>query len=815
MGLSPPSAAEVIDAFRNAILDAGVPYSGEIIADGGKHRVAADDDKPGGRSIEYALHLDGRPAGFARDYRQHRPGEDVRWKWNGSDLPLLTAEQRRQHAAEIEQRKAQRAAEEAERHRRAAEAAAERWQAAGVADLHHGYLARKRIEPHGVRQDGPHLLLRAQDAEGVTWGLQTIDEAGTKRFQPGMRKAGTFAAVAGDWHTAERVFVGEGFATIATVAEALRDSDASYLAAWDKGNLEPVAAAIRTARPEVDLVILADNDAWKHPPLNPGVKYATRAAEATGGSVVIPKFAPRHHPPPGSTAGPTDWNDLALLEGADAVRQQITDQLVVAQEQDSAAADPAGVPASPSAPTTSPPSPDDLVGADPDAAVAELAKLSPLAFEQQAKETAKALGVPVTTLRKEVEKARKAQAGAAGPAEGSAIELYEPEPWPHPVHLADVLDEMHATVRRYVICSDSDAVKAVLWAAHTHVYDRRTHTPRLIVTAPAEECAKSLLLKVIQDMAPRPIWTENPSQATFYRMADAHRPTFFLSEVDMYGPPQREIVKDANGGWEAEGAALRCVGDSNEVRLFSTHIPVAFDGIGLLRSDVLPRTTVGRSHVIEMQRATPEEVASIHELDRAQHRDMARSIARKLARWAQDHGDTFSRHRPEFPEGIVNRRRDKWDAMLSTAELASPEWAEAGRAAMLADAGAAPGKLATELQLLLDVRDVIRPAELSIWTDELIDRICKSENSRWAEHNARLTRDPEKLRIRPDQLKELLAVYSIEPIQIKKSDVNKRGYRVEPILAAAARYAPADPAANDSAESETAEAAAQPHREII
>jgi putative DNA primase/helicase len=439
--------------------------------------------------------------------------------------------------------------------------------------------------------------------------------------------------------------------------------------------------------------------------------------------------------------------------------------------------------------------------------VQRLAALSLIDYDRERDAAAKALRIRTATLDAMVRGARGERAAEEGG--GQSIKPYNPEPWPDPVELADVLDEMHATVRRYIICPDFAAHIAVLWAAHTHVYERCTYTPRLIVTAPAEECAKSRLLKVIKDMTPRPMWTENPSIATFYRLADEHRLTFYLSEVDEYPPPVLVIVRDVNGGCEPDGGALRCVGDAHEVRFFSTFVPVAFDGINLVHSQKLPRTSVGRSHVIEMQRATPEEVARIHELDRAQHLDMARNIARKLARWARDHGDTFAQHRPDFPPAIVNRRRDKWRAMLAIAEIASPAWADRARAAMLAESGSSPGKLATELNLLLDASAVIRPDEPVIWTEHLIERLCALENSRWADHNARTTRDPSKLRIRADQVSDLLAVYGIKPMQKKRGGENRRGYRAAAILSAAARYAPAG----------TADTAASPapttHREIV
>ena len=709
---------------------------------------------------------------------------------------------------------------------RAATQAAQQWDAAGTPDPHHGYLRAHDIPPDGARQADGHLLFPVTDTTGTVRALWSIGEDGQGRPMPSAHDPDTgqptstpsvhghHVAVRGDLARAGRVYLAVTIHDAITCATALKDLNAAFAASVTPGNLRPAAEAIRQARPDARMVIIGtatDPDT------------ARAAAEAAGAAAVLPQIPPRHQPEP-DAAGPAGWSDLRRWldaegqDGAATIRAQIAAQLTDAEAPP---AKPARAkrrqPAAPGDATgpASDPTPAAAEDAAEDADLAEvqrLAALSLIDYDREREAASKSLRIRTSTLDAMVRTARDERNVATGPAGGRAIDLYDPEPWPHPVQLADLLDEMHATVRRYVICADSAAHIVVLWAAHTHVYARCTHTPRLILTAPAEECAKSLILHVIKDMTPRPMWTENPSQATFYRLADERRPTFYLSEVDEYPPPQLEIVKDINGGWELDGGALRCVGDAHEVRFFSTFVPVALDGINLVHSKKLPRTSIGRSHVIEMQRATTDEAATIAELDRAPHRDKARDIARKLARWARDHGETFAQHRADFPPGIVNRRRDKWRAMLAIAELASPEWRAHALTAMLADEE--PTKPDKELELLRDTWAALQALAgkwPGIWTSQLIDYLCAMENSRWEDHNVR-NRDPAKRRIRSDQISAMLGPYGIAPQDIKREGKNRNGYRTDAVRDAIARYAPEllDPKARTEPD-----AAAPSHREVI
>jgi putative DNA primase/helicase len=83
--------------------------------------------------------------------------------------------------------------------------------------------------------------------------------------------------------------------------------------AFNAGNLLPVAQALRKKYQDTDIVICADDD--RRTDGNLGVTKAREAAAAIHAQLAIPGFP--------SEAGGTDFNDLAIEAGLDAVSQQI------------------------------------------------------------------------------------------------------------------------------------------------------------------------------------------------------------------------------------------------------------------------------------------------------------------------------------------------------------------------------------------------------------------------------------------------------------------------------------------------------------
>src|SRR5262249_1819426 len=83
--------------------------------------------------------------------------------------------------------------------------------------------------------------------------------------------------------------------------------------AFNAGNLLPVAKGLREKRPDLQIVICADDDYLT--PGNPGITKAREAAEAIGAKLAIPAFGANR------PEKFTDFNDLAPHFGLDRVRE--------------------------------------------------------------------------------------------------------------------------------------------------------------------------------------------------------------------------------------------------------------------------------------------------------------------------------------------------------------------------------------------------------------------------------------------------------------------------------------------------------------
>jgi len=226
-------------------------------------------------------------------------------------------------------RKAEEEAERLERERKramAAERAASIWNlAADVEGDGHPYLQSKGVLAFGLRigkwRNGQEaLLVPIQNIDGHLVSLQAIfanenAEIGRDRdYLPGGQKRGGFFMLGGKPIGAQPVIaVCEGYSTGASIHMATGHCVA---VAFDAGNVPTIARAMRELFPAATLLICADNDQWAKDKKNDGIHYARQAASSANAILVVPQFE-------SLATKPTDFNDLHVLEGIEAVREQI------------------------------------------------------------------------------------------------------------------------------------------------------------------------------------------------------------------------------------------------------------------------------------------------------------------------------------------------------------------------------------------------------------------------------------------------------------------------------------------------------------
>jgi len=204
---------------------------------------------------------------------------------------------------------------------------------------------------------------------------------------------------------------------------------------------------------------------------------------------------------------------------------------------------------------------------DTPAYLLRVAGLPPIDYERDREEAAKRLGCRVSVLDALV----KAAQPAAEPATGRGIKLREVTPWHQPVQLGELLDDIARAIGRHVILPPGAATALALWCAHTWVYQRFDHTPRLAIRSPTKRCGKSTLLEVVEALAHRPIQSGSISASGAFRIVEALAPvTLLLDETDSFLADKEELRGVLNSGFQRSGSVVR----TQEIK--GEHQPVQF-----------------------------------------------------------------------------------------------------------------------------------------------------------------------------------------------------------------------------------------------
>lgn len=297
------------ESFRKFCLSNGLDVD-YMIDDGEIHRVKHESSKKGALDGWYILHTSGKvPVGVCGCWKE--PSFEA--KWVAETGRSMTFHENIEHQKWLKEVVAKKEAERLAAQAQAADRAEEEISVYADASAEHPYLQRKHVQPHGIKVDrAGRLVVPIINKSGDIISHQTIDGDGTKRYLKGGKVDGGFFELRGNRQV---VFVGEGFATCASVFEA---TGYTVFVAFDCGNLPKVAKVAKEMFPGSKIIMAADNDQFTDG--NPGLKHAHDAATLVRGEVVYPTFMESE-----ILAGkPTDFNDLHVLRGLDAVREQIS-----------------------------------------------------------------------------------------------------------------------------------------------------------------------------------------------------------------------------------------------------------------------------------------------------------------------------------------------------------------------------------------------------------------------------------------------------------------------------------------------------------
>lgn len=408
-------------------------------------------------------------------------------------------------------------------------------------------------------------------------------------------------------------------------------------------------------------------------------------------------------------------------------------------------------------------------------ALADLALLSPIEYDQKREAAAKQMGCRVATLDAEVEKLRPQQANPTA-TQGAAVVCADPQSWGAPVEGKALADGLEEVFKRHVVLPDHGAVALALWTIHTHALDVFNVSPYLGITSPEKGCGKTTLQSLLLALVRRPIPASNLTQAVVFRVIEKYTPTLLIDEADTFLGENEPLRGVLNSGHSRDMAfTLRCDPDTHEVRQYSTWAAKAIAMIGRL-----PGTLADRAIPMPMRRKRETETVSEFTDD---SRKACAILQRQCFRWATDHLEPLRAAKPVMPPALHNRLADNWRPILAIADVCGGDWPIKARQAAEAltgereDTESAGTMLLADLAKLFESRDTDR-----LQSTLIVSYLGDMEERPWSEwrHGKPIT---------ARQVSKLLHPYGITPGTVRFSDgTTAKGYTSKHFEEAFARY---------------------------
>lgn len=273
----------VIEQFRNAMESRGIAVPAQIIADGKMHRCDAEGRK-GKRGAAYKLHMDGVPAG---GFENHHDG--LGWEnWKSDIEDTRTPEEKARFAQEIEDNKRRRAAEAKENQSAAKDRAAWIWHHTEEATPAHPYLVRKQVPPVGLGFYKGAMVVPMHDIDDELHSLQFIKEDGSKTFLKFGRVDGCFFGLG---EPGETLYIAEGYATAGSIHQATGCGVAVAFNSGNLSHVARALRRKYPTKPIVICADDDALNVLRDPPLlNAGLMAAYATAREVNASVALPHF---------------------------------------------------------------------------------------------------------------------------------------------------------------------------------------------------------------------------------------------------------------------------------------------------------------------------------------------------------------------------------------------------------------------------------------------------------------------------------------------------------------------------------------------
>jgi hypothetical protein len=268
-------------------------------------------------------------------------------------------------------------------------------------------------------------------------------------------------------------------------------------------------------------------------------------------------------------------------------------------------------------------------------------------------------------------------------------------------------------------------------------------TPRLQIDSPVPGSGKTTVLEHLQRLALRSIQMASlSSPALLTRMLDAEQRTILVDEVDRALDPKKdgvaELIAVFNSGYKRGATRPVLVpvkGGGWDVKEMPTFAAVAMAG----NNPNLPDDT--RSRIIRVL-LLPDLDGTVEESDWETIEEDAFGLQSQIADWADLVRDQVKATKPELPEGVTGRFREKWGPLKRVADAAGGNWSN--RVDTMASHDVAQYAMDKEDGLVREVPAVVLLSHIfELWpegrkflpTSELIDVLVISHPTVWGEES--------------------------------------------------------------------------------
>ena len=360
---------------------------------------------------------------------------------------------------------------------------------------------------------------------------------------------------------------------------------------------------------------------------------------------------------------------------------------------------------------------------------------------------------------------------------------FDIEPWQKPVNGEELIDDLAASLRSFVVMRTEEAYAIAFWIIHTYfirppncpqVFD---FSPILNISSPERQCGKSTLRELIYELVPRPLNAMNASESALFRKISSSLPTLLIDEADTFLRNRGELAGILNSGYKQDGNVLRQGGKTFEETMeFSTWSPKCIAGIGRHLD-----TLESRCLTIKLKRKKTTEVVDRRNRVLKNDPDYFNDYKRKILRFVKDNESEIISLTPELPMELDDRTLDNWHGIFKIATHISEAVLEKAKISAKLLASLKYDDQSISIELLRDIQQIINRVNQPRYSSSfLVDELKKDLDRPWATYN--------RSGLSPNNLASLLREFDIYPKQGKIGVDNLRGYDKEMFTETFDRY---------------------------